>query len=98
MAVSRAILGLIALLAVLATLWITGAASIGGHGAASRAAPSGQALSNAISGAQSAVQQANADAQRAAGTSAGGTPSGAVSNRSTLGLQWPIGKHSSSTC
>jgi hypothetical protein len=75
MAVSRAVLGLIALLAVLATLWITGAASMGGGtGVASRAAPSAKSLGNAINGAQSAVQQANADAQRAAGTSVGGTP------------------------
>lgn len=73
MAISRAILGLIALLAVLATLWIVGAASNGG-GAANHAAPSTKSLGNAVSGAQSAVQQANADAQRAAGTSLGGTP------------------------
>ena len=81
MAVSRAILGLIALLAVLATLWLTGAASMGGggptraaSGTPSGAAPSTNQFGNAINGAQSAVGQANADAQRAAGTSVGGTP------------------------
>jgi hypothetical protein len=78
MAVSRAIVGLIALLAVLATLWLTMIASGGGHTAAPGLPPakasSGQVYGNAINGAQGAVQQANADAQRAAGTSADGTP------------------------
>lgn len=75
MAMSRAVFGLIALLAVLATLWLTvieAGRGSGAHGSA--AAPSTQALGKAISGAQSAVQQANADAQRAAGTSVDGTP------------------------
>jgi hypothetical protein len=78
MAVSRAIVGLISLLAVLATLWLTMIAGGGGHKAASGPAPgaasSTQVYGNAVNGAQNAVQQANADAQRAAGTSAGGTP------------------------
>jgi hypothetical protein len=75
MAISRGVFGLIALLAVLATLWLTVAGSGGGGGGArSGAPPSAKSLGNAINGAQSAVQQANADAQRAAGTSVGGTP------------------------
>ena len=82
MAISRAGLGLIALLAVLATLWMTMLSSgggVAGHGGAanpavSGAAPSAGAYSNATNAAHNAVQQANADAQRAAQSAAGGTP------------------------
>jgi hypothetical protein len=75
MAASRAVLGLIALLAALITLYLTviAAGGAGKHAAASRQ-PSPATYSNAIGGAQNAVQQANAAAQRAAGTAVGNTP------------------------
>ena len=82
MAVSRAVLGLIALLAVLATLWMTMLSSGGGAGVqagssnpvAPGASPAPGAYGNATNAAQNAVQQANGDGQRAAQTAAGGTP------------------------